>query len=149
MEKINYNQYLSLIKTLPTRSTQSPPQPHTNYPRSDSGCTENYLDALTTIVHTRDPSENPINVKLPNSSTMASTHQYHIPLNIISSQEKHAEIFPNLHSIIIPIGKLCDYGFIVTFDKHKGIESINKDIIIEGYPDPINGLWRFPLHHTA
>ena len=44
------------------------------------------------------------------------------------------------------IGKLCDDECIVPFDKHKVIVSKNKDIIIEGYRDPINGFWRFPLH---
>ena len=108
VEKINYNHNLSLIKTLPTSSTLSTPQPHTNDPIADSVCTGHYLYALTTIVHTREPSENSINVKLPNSSKMASTHQAQIQLENLSSQEKHAEIFPNLHSSLISIGKLCD-----------------------------------------
>ena len=149
MDKINYNQNLSLIQTLPTSITQYPPQPHINDPIADSGCTGHYLDSLKTIVHTRDPSENPINVKLPNSSTMASTHQSQIPLKKLSSQAKHAENFLNLHSSLISIGKLCDDECIVTFDKHKLIVSRKKDIIIEDYPDPTNGLLRFPLHHSA
>ena len=130
MEKINYNHHLSLIQTLPTSSTRSPTQPQINYPIANSGCTGHYLDSLTTIVHTREPSENPINVKLPNSSTMASTHKYQNPLKKLSSQEKHAEIFPNLHFSLISIGQLCDDECIVTFDKHKVIVSKNKDIII-------------------
>ena len=101
--EINYNHHLSLIQTLPTSSTRSPPQPHINDPISNSGCKGHYLDALTTLVHTREPSENPINVKLPNSSTIASTHQSQIPLKHLSSQAKHAEIFPNLHSSLISI----------------------------------------------
>ena len=69
------------------------------------------------------------------------------PTKKLSSQAKHAEIFPNLHPSLISIGQLCDDECIVTFDKHKFIVSKNKDIIIEGYQDPTNGLWRFPLHH--
>ena len=149
MEKINYNHHLSLIQTLPTSSTQSPPQTHTKNPIANSGCTGHYLDALKKIVQTREPSENPINVKLPNSSTMASTHQSQIPLEKLSSQAKHAELFPNLHSSLISIGQLCDDEFIVTFYKHKFIVSKNKDIIIEGYRDPTNVIWRFPLHHPS
>ena len=141
MEKINYNHNLSLIQTLPTSSTQSPPQAHTNDPIADSGCTGHNLDALTTIVQTREPSENPIDVKIPNSSTMASTHQAHIPLKYLSSQSKHAEMFPNLHSSLISIGQLCDYECIVTFENYKVILIKNKDIRIEGYRDPTNGLW--------
>ena len=123
MEKINYNHHLSFIKTLTTSSTRSPPKPHTYDPMADSGCTGHYLDALTTIVHTREPSEIPTNVKLPISSTLASTHQANIPINHLSSQAKHAEIFPNLHSSLISIGQLCDDESIVTFDKHKVIAS--------------------------
>ena len=66
-----------------------------------------------------------------------------------SSQAKYAEIFPNLHSSLISIGQLCEDECIVTFDKHKLIVSKNKDIIIEGYWDPKNGLWQFPLHHPS
>ena len=39
---------------------------------------------------------------------MASTHQAQIPPKHLSSQEKHAEIFPNLRSSLISIGQLCD-----------------------------------------
>ena len=67
----------------------------------------------------------------------------------LSSQEKHTEIFPNLHSSLISIGKLCDDECIVNFYKHKVIVIKNKDIVIEGYRDPTNGLWWFPLHHPA
>ena len=52
------------------------------------------MDALTTAVNTREPPENPINVELPNSSTMESTNQAQIPLHNLSSQVRHVEIFP-------------------------------------------------------
>ena len=58
-------------------------------------------------------------------------------------------MFPDLQFRLISIGQLCDDECIVTFDKHKKIVSKNKDIIIEGYRDPTNRLWRFPLHHSA
>ena len=80
---------------------------------------------------------------------MESTHQAQIPLKTLSSQAKHAEIFPNLHSSLISIGQLCDNECMVTFDNHKVIVSKNRDIIIEVYWDPTNGLWQLPLHHPA
>ena len=107
------------------------------------------MGALTKIFHTREPSENTINVRFPNSYTMASTHQSQIPLKKLSIQAKHAEISLNLHSSLLSIGKLYDDGCIVTFDKHKFIVSKNNYIIIEGYQDPTNGLWRLPLHHPS
>ena len=80
---------------------------------------------------------------------MESTHQSQTPLKKLSIQAKHTEIFPNIHSSLISIGQLCDDECIVTFDKHKLKVSENKDIIIEGYREPTNGLWRFPLHHSS
>ena len=121
MEKINYNHHLSLIQTLPTSSTQSPPQTHTNDPISDSGCTGHYLDALTTIVHTREPSENPNQSKTPQLIHNGIHTPSPDPTKKLSSQAKHAEIFPNLHSSLISIEQLCDDECIVTFDKHKVI----------------------------
>ena len=107
------------------------------------------MDYLTTMVNTTEPSENPINFKLPSSSTMASTHQSKIPIHNLSSQSKHAEIFPSLHSSIVSIGKLCDNEWIATFDKHRFIVRKHRDNMIEGYRDPMNGLWRLPLHDPA
>ena len=69
---------------------------------------------------------------------MAYTHQSHIPLEQLSIQAKHAEIFPKLHSSLISIVQLCDDACIFIFDKHKVIVSKNKDIIIKGYQDPTN-----------
>ena len=77
---------------------------------------------------------------------MESTHQYQIPLHNLSIQLKHEEIPPTLPYSLISIGKLCDDKYIVTFDKHRVI--LRKKVkIIEGYQDPMNLLWSFPLHH--
>ena len=70
-------------------------------------------------------------MKLPKLSTMESTHQAQIPLQDLSSQEKHAEIFPNLHSSLISIGNFCDNEGLVTFYNQKFIVIKNKDKIIE------------------
>ena len=84
-EDINYiQQHISLFQTLPGIITQYPLKTHANGPISGSGCTGHYMDALTTIVNTREPSENPTNLKLPNSSTMPSIHQAQIPLHNLS-----------------------------------------------------------------
>ena len=69
---------------------------------------------------------------------MAYTHRSQIPLEQLSIQAKHAEIFTKFYSSLISIVQLCDYACIVTFDKHKVIVSKNKDIIIKGYQDPTN-----------
>ena len=95
VEKMNYNHHLSLIQTLPNSITRSPPQPHANDPIADSICRGKYLDSLTKIFHTREPSENPINVKLPNSSKMASTHQAQIPLKNYQFKQKIKKCFPS------------------------------------------------------
>ena len=149
VEKIKYNNHISLIQTLPTNITRYPPQPHTNDPIADSGCKGHYIDSLKTIFHTRQPSENLTHMKLPNSSTMESTQPAQIPLQNSSSQAKHAEVFLNYHSNLISIRQIFDDGCIFIFDNHKVIVSKNKEIIIEVYRDPTNGLWIFPLHRSA
>ena len=65
-------------------------------------------------------------MKLPNSYIMSSMHQAQIPLQNLSIQAKHAEIFPNLHSSLISIGKLCDNECIITFENQKVIVIKNK-----------------------
>ena len=80
---------------------------------------------------------------------MASTQQAHILLKNVSGKAKHEEMFTNLHSSLISIGKLCEDECKVTLDNHKVIVSKNKYLIIEGYRDPKNGLWRFPIHNPA
>ena len=127
---------LVYFKHSPTSSTWYQLQTHKNDLISNPVCTEHYLDNLTKIVHTSKPSENIINAKIPNSSTIASRNQAHIALQNLSSEEKHAEIFSNLHSSLVSIGQLCEYECIVTFDNHRVIVSKNKDKIIEGYWEP-------------
>ena len=71
------------------------------------------------------------------------------PTKKLSIQANHAENSLNFHSSLISIGQLCDNECIVTLDKHKLIVSKNKDIIFEGFRDPTNGLWKFPLYHPS
>ena len=88
-------------------------------------------------------------MKLPNSSTMASTQQSQIPLQNLSIQAKHAYISPKIYSSLISIGKLCDNECTVTFEKHRFIVRKINENIIEGYQDPMHGSWHVPLHSTA
>ena len=90
------------------------------------------------IVNIRELSENPIDVKLPNLFTIASTHQSQIPLQNLSRQAKYSEIFPTLHSSLISIEQLFYNECIVTFDKHIVIVRKSKANIIEGYQDSMN-----------
>ena len=108
-EDINYSQqYLGLIQTFPNISTIYPPKLHANDPIDDSGFTGYYLDNLTTIVNTREPSENPINTKPP-------IHPQWYPL---TKTKFHLEIYQarkNMQRYI----QLCDDELIVTFDKQR------------------------------
>ena len=145
-EDINYSQHnFSLIQTLPNISTWPPPKPHANDPISDSEFTWHYLYALTTIVSTREPPPNPIKLKLPNSFTMASTHQSYMFLHNWSIQEQYAEISPTLHSSLILIVQLFGDECLVTFDKHRVIVS-KKANITEVIRYPMNVLWQSQLH---
>ena len=104
IELLFYRIYCILSQTLPTSSTQSPQQPLTNDPIIKSRCTVHYLDALTTVVHTRFPSENPFNVKLPNSCSRTGGHYYLRSLTIdaknlqTSCHQKMAQSTRNVES---------------------------------------------------
>ena len=71
------------------------PKPHTNVPIADSGYTGNYIYALTTIFNAIEPSENPIKVKLLNSSTILFTTQAQLPIKEIYKQANQADPPPH------------------------------------------------------
>ena len=73
---------------------------------------------------------------------MEYTHQSLITLH--NYQDKQ-----NMQKSSISIGKLCDDECIVTFDKHRIRVRKNKANIIEDYRDPMNGVWRLPLHNSS
>ena len=137
VEKINYNHHLSLIQTLPTSSTRSPPQPHTNNPIAELMMHR----TLPRCPDNNSPHKGDI-IKPNQCETPKLIHNgIHTPIldptkTIIKPSKTCINISQHLHSSLISIGKLCDDECIVTFDKHKFIVSKNKDIIIEGYWDP-------------
>jgi hypothetical protein len=88
----------------------------------------------------------PINVLLPNGSTMQSTHTADLDLPFLPIAARRAHIFPNLASgSLISMGQFCDSDCKIVLDKkfihihHKG------KLVLQGTRSPVTRLWHLHL----
>jgi hypothetical protein len=81
----------------------------------DSGCTGHFLLVNAPCQH-KVKSQNPLRVHLPNGNTMDSTHTASLSIPELSKAASIAHVYPGManHSLI-PVGKLCNEGYTVTF----------------------------------
>ena len=83
----------------------------------------------------------PINVTLPDNSTMANTHEGTLRIPGVSPAASKAYIFSNMASSLLSIGQLCDDGCIALFDKCRVIIIKDNAVILMGRRDPQTKLW--------
>eukprot|EP00957_Ditylum_brightwellii_P140048 10671254-Ditylum_brightwellii.AAC.1 len=71
-------------------------------------------------------------VRIPNGTTMQTTHEGCIPIPDMSKEAKHINIYPdNKSGMLISIGQLCDDGCCAVFKKDQCIiEKDNKPILV-------------------
>ena len=87
----------------------------------------------------------PIHVRLPDGSSIASTHTGLVPLPYIPSSACRAHIFPSIKSgSLLSIGQLCDVGCIATFDKATVVVKYGNKIVTHG-TRTANGLWTIEI----
>jgi hypothetical protein len=92
----------------------------TNAPTDDtallySGCTSNFLSAAAPCSD-KQAAHVPLNVNMPNGTTIQSSHTCNILLTDLPHQARQAHILPGLvHNSLISVGQLCDNECIVTF----------------------------------
>ena len=66
------------------------------------------------------PTQRGIEVMLPNSARMKSTHTAMLRMDNLPPEARRVHIFPHLASgSLLSIGQLCDAGCIALFDKQK------------------------------
>ena len=86
-------------------------------------------------------------MQLPNAQSILSTKQGQLNLHpSLSTQSQQAIVLPQLKSAsLISLGQLCDNKCTILLDKKK--ISVYKDnkVIINGYRNPIDGLWDIPI----
>ena len=116
-----------------------------NYGMLDSGTTDNFF-AITAKVTNVRPTQNPINVVIPDGNKITSTHKCDInwpnmPKNAISGH-----IVPKLaQQSLLSVVKLCNAGCSVIFEHDCCIVMYNGKIVLYGTKCPKTGLWLVPL----
>ena len=133
--------------SLPRCFSVIPPKP-TIITKGDSAASNHYFalrDAeVLDNVHFDDP---PTSVLLPDSSSIASVANGHLPLSSsLTPTSTKTTIFPNLQSSLISLGQLCDDDCTVILDKRKLRALKNNEVILEGSRSTSgDGLWDIPL----
>ena len=137
------------IFSIPTLQSVIPPNSnHKNFiiAKPDSGATGNYFRskdavALSNLIQKKGPS-----VTLPNKEVIHSSFSGHLPLQGLTSKATETHIFNELQSAsLISVGKLCNDGCTVTFNKEKMQATKNNTLILQGDRNPSDGLWDIKL----
>jgi hypothetical protein len=98
----------------------------------DSGCTSNFLSAAAPCSD-KQAEHVPINVNMPNGTTIQSCYTCNLLLTDLPPQSRQAHILPGLvHNSLISVGQLCDNGCSVTFTQDQVTVSKNKKIVMYG-----------------
>ena len=108
-----------------------------------------YINVNLPLTNIR-PTNNGIEVLLPNSARMRSTHTALLDIQGLPQQAKTTHIFPNLASgSLLSIGQLCDAGCTALFDKKK-LYIFNKGKIIMQGTRQKSKLWTIDntAHHS-
>jgi hypothetical protein len=112
----------------------------------DSGYTGHFLLVNAQCLN-KVKSRTPLTVRLPNGTTMESSHTAELDIPKLNAAASKAHIFPGManHSLL-SVGLLFDEGYIVTF-KHALVTVCNaqKSQILNGPGDLDTGLWRINL----
>jgi hypothetical protein len=111
----------------------------------DSGCTSNVLSA-TAPCSDKQAAHVPLNVNMPNGTTIQSSHTCNLLLTDLPPKARQAHILPGLvHNSLISVGQLCDNGCSVTFTQDQVTVSKNGKCVMYGARDPRSRLWRVDL----
>jgi hypothetical protein len=88
----------------------------------------------------------PLNVNMPNDTTIQSSHICNLLLTDLPHQTRQARILPGLvHNSLISVGQFCDNECSVTFTQEQVTVSRNGKDVMYGYQDPKSRLWRVDL----
>jgi hypothetical protein len=115
----------------------------------DSGCTGHFLLVNAPCLN-KVKSRTPTTVRLPNGTTMESSHTADLDIPELNAAASKAHVFPGManHSLL-SAGQFCNGGYIVTFkqDTVTICDSGNSQIV-SGPRDLNTGLWRINLRQN-
>jgi hypothetical protein len=115
----------------------------------DSGCTGHFL-LVTAPCLNKVKYRNPLTARLPNGATMESSHTADLDIPEFNAAASEAHVFPGMaHHSLLSVGKLCDEGYIVTFQQDT-VTICNSDNakLLSGPRDETSGLWRINFKQT-
>lgn len=111
---------------------------------ADTGCTGHYFLDSTPCSNKR-PTDNPINVQLPNGHHITSTHVAELPWEQLPEKARTVHIFNDLAAnALLSIGTLCDSGCKAIFDAETVRITYQDQPFLDGNRDH-NGLWRIKV----
>jgi hypothetical protein len=111
----------------------------------DYGCTIIFL-SVTAPCSDKQAAHVPLNVNMPNGTTIQSSHTCNLLLTDLPPQARQAHILPGLvHNSLISVGKLCDNRCSVTFTQEQVTVSKNGKCVVDGSQDPKSRLWHVYL----
>jgi hypothetical protein len=123
----------------------TPSQPSQSTALLDSGFNAHFLLANAKCADTI-LAETPLEVRLPNGATIASTHTTTLNMPYLPYAAIMARILPGLaqHSLL-SVGKMCDSGCAVTFTATKVTVINGESAILSGMRDKESSMWCVPL----
>ena len=90
--------------------------------------------------------DNKMKERLPDGSTMESTHIATLQIPGLSRLARQINISPKTHTApLISLGVLCDYGCTITLDKQVMSIYKNEEEIIKWTRNRKTGMWKVPL----
>jgi hypothetical protein len=111
----------------------------------DYGCTNNFWSAAAPCSD-KQAAHVPLNVNMPNGTTIQSSHMCNLLLTDLPPQARQAHILPVLvHNSLISVGQLCNNGCSVTFTQDQVTVSKNQKCVKHGSRYPKSRLWRVDL----
>jgi hypothetical protein len=112
-------------------------------------CTSNFLSAAAPCSD-KQTAHVPLNVNMPNGTTIQSSHTCNLLLTALPHQARQAHILPGLvHNSLISVGQLCDNECSVTFTQDQVTVSRNGKDVMYGSRDPKSRLWRVILKQKS
>ena len=127
--------------------SSSPSHSSCIYAKGDSAASSHYFRAQDQDCLTHITPATSKHITLPDGSNLSATHKGFLPLpNLLSDQAREAHMLPNLQSaFLISIGKLCDDGCQVKFEKHSMNVYKKNSLILQGTRNFHDGLYDVPL----
>ncbi len=96
---------------------------------ANAGATSHFLLAGAPIVDKR-PARMPLQIHLPDSNILKSTHTGRLALTDLPSAARKAHVVPGLtHSLLISINVLCNAGCVVAYTADTCEVKLNKRLL--------------------